>query len=365
VTAPSAGDQRQAGDRDGATVSARLRGSSGVKDDGMTVGWLADAFRRRVRAAFGARVGLRRLAAGGNGRLFVIAGHLAYPHPVWVWRRVARHLRPTDRLCWLTYWHSDAAYFCAAAREYGRIGFPVDQVWVLGNTREEVAAATAAGFRAAWVHNNCWLSEEVFHPSGVAKRFAAVMVTQPAAYKRPWLAAQVGDLAIVAGRPVAARRSDLAAVPHTAFYTDVSPDQVCRVINQSRVGLILSEDEGGCFASSEYLMCGIPVVSTPSRGGRDVFYDSANSLIAEPTAAAVAHAVAELASRPADAERISRTHRERAATFRMTFVREVLRPTLDEIGAGDAPERVLTSTLRHKMIDWLRPGAAIRLLRRG
>jgi glycosyltransferase involved in cell wall biosynthesis len=330
----------------------------------MSVGWLTDAFRRRVRAAFGARVGLRRLAAGGNGRLFVVAGHLAYPHPVWVWRRVARHLRPTDRLCWLTYWHSDAAYFAAAAREYRRIGFPVDQVWVLGNTCQEVAAATAAGFRAAWVHNNSWLSEDVFHPSGVAKRFAAVMVTQPAAYKRPWLAARVGDLAIVAGRGVAAKRSDLASIPHRAFYTDIPPEQVCRVINQARVGLILSEEEGGCFASSECLLCGIPVVSTPSRGGRDVFYDSDNSVVVEPTAAAVARAVAELANRPVDAERISRTHRERAAEFRSTFVREVLRPALDEIGADDTPERVLASTLRHKLVDWRRPRAAIRLLQR-
>ena len=335
-----------------------------MRDGRGAAAWLVDALRRRVKAAVGARVGLRLIAAGRNGRLFLTAGHLAYPHPVWVWRRVARHLRPTDRLCWLTYWYSDAAYFCAAAQEYRRIGFPIDQVWVLGNTREEVAAATAAGFRAAWVHNNCWLDEELFRPCSEPKRFAAVMVTQPAAYKRPWLAAQVPDLAIVAGRPVAARRADLPALPHSAFYKDLSPDQVCHVINQSRVGLILSEEEGGCFASSEYLMCGIPVVSTPSRGGRDVFYDAANSLIVEPVAEAVARAVVGLANRRPDAEQISRSHLERVREFRGTFVRDVLSPTLDEIGADDTPKRVLESTRRHKMIDWLYPGAAIRLLRK-
>lgn len=42
-------------------------------------------------------------------------------------------------------------------------------------------------------------------------------------------------------------------------------------INQSKVGLILSAMEGANYATIEYLLCGIPVVSTYNIGGRDVF----------------------------------------------------------------------------------------------
>ena len=51
------------------------------------------------------------------------------------------------------------------------------------------------------------------------------------------------------------------------------------------VGGVFSEEEGACWASSEYLLCGLPVVSTHSRGGRDVWYSGHNSLIVEPTQA--------------------------------------------------------------------------------
>jgi glycosyltransferase involved in cell wall biosynthesis len=274
-----------------------------------------------------------------------------------------RHLRSGDLLCWLTFWHSDAGYFAAAAAQHRRAGVSPDRVWVLANTPDEVAAATRAGFRASWVHHNCWLDERLFQPLGLPKKYRAVMVTQPAVYKRPSLASEVPGLAIVAGRPFVASGIDLEAIPHALYVTDVASAEVCRIINQSEVGLILSEEEGGCFASSEYLMCGIPVVSTPSRGGRDVFYDADNTLIVEPSAADVARGVAELAARRLDAQQISRRHLKRAGEFRATFVRDVLTVALAEIGCSRKAGEVLSSCFQHKMIGWLRPSEAVRLLR--
>ena len=49
--------------------------------------------------------------------------------------------------------------------------------------------------------------------------------------------------------------------------------QVCEKINLGKVGLILSKIEGACYASSEYLLSGLPVVSTYNYGGRDVFFN--------------------------------------------------------------------------------------------
>jgi hypothetical protein len=59
------------------------------------------------------------------------------------------------------------------------------------------------------------------------------------------------------------------------------------LLNSSICGGIFSKLEGACFSSSEYLLCGLPVISTPSVGGRDVFYTPENSIICEPTTKSV------------------------------------------------------------------------------
>ncbi len=47
-------------------------------------------------------------------------------------------------------------------------------------------------------------------------------------------------------------------------------------------------------ASMEYLLCGLPVVSTPSIGGRDIFFESDFSRIVAPDEEAISSAVSEL-----------------------------------------------------------------------
>ena len=51
------------------------------------------------------------------------------------------------------------------------------------------------------------------------------------------------------------------------------------------------------YASIEYMLAGLPIVSTPSRGGRDVFFDPDYCIIAEPTPRAIREAVEALRER--------------------------------------------------------------------
>jgi glycosyltransferase involved in cell wall biosynthesis len=79
-------------------------------------------------------------------------------------------------------------------------------------------------------------------------------------------------------------------------YNRLNQDQISKYYNESYVGGIFSSIEGACFSSSEYLLCGIPVVSTQSKGGRDIWYTKDNSIICEPNEVSVAEAV-ELAKK--------------------------------------------------------------------
>ena len=84
----------------------------------------------------------------------------------------------------------------------------------------------------------------------------------------------------------------------------LTPQQVNRAYNQAAVGLCLSAAEGAMCSSMEYMMAGLPVVSTPSLGGRDVYFDPDYCIIAEPEPAAIRRAVEELRDRAIPREEI-------------------------------------------------------------
>jgi len=56
-------------------------------------------------------------------------------------------------------------------------------------------------------------------------------------------------------------------------------------------GLCLSEAEGAMRASAQYALMGLPIVTTPSVGGRDHYFDAPHVFYADPTPEAVADAV--------------------------------------------------------------------------
>ncbi|MBV9332207.1 MAG: glycosyltransferase [Alphaproteobacteria bacterium] len=77
-------------------------------------------------------------------------------------------------------------------------------------------------------------------------------------------------------------------------YIRLDRETIAREVNRARCGLCLSAVEGFMTASMEYLLCGIPVISTESIGGRDRYYDGAYAFGVEPNAEAVAAAVAAI-----------------------------------------------------------------------
>jgi glycosyltransferase involved in cell wall biosynthesis len=114
-------------------------------------------------------------------------------------------------------------------------------------------------------------------------------------------------------------------LPNATFVNQLSAEgcqwlpsnAVNSILNTARVGLCLSAVEGQMMASIEYLMAGLPIVSTPSVGGRDYFFDPEYCLIAPDDPRAIRDAVAALIERniPRDHIRtktMQRVERERA-----------------------------------------------------
>lgn len=178
---------------------------------------------------------------------------------------------------------------------------PGARVVVLGNSEPECASLAACGVEVRLVHQNCFLDERRYRPMGAARPFDAAYVARLTPFKRhelvpPALAPKLllmgcaskiydserGYADMVLSRYAAAR-----LVP------TFSGARMSEYLALAKCGLVLSAREGASFCSSEYFLCGLPVVDTPALGGRSVLYpgEFVQSVDATPEAvgAGVAH----------------------------------------------------------------------------
>lgn len=203
----------------------------------------------------------------------------------------------------------------------------------LCNDERERAAHEAAGLTAILCNHNAFVDEQIFTPADAVPRYDAVYNAAMVAWKRHELSRLVQscvqityDKKDVPHEVTMARFAELQrALPSHTFANrivdnDIVPlrsNEVVALLRQSRVGLCLSAVEGAMFASIEYLLTGLPVVSTRSAGGREEFADPQYWLTVDDTAEAVAAGVAEMIGRNLSREHIrartlERVHRHRA-----------------------------------------------------
>jgi glycosyltransferase involved in cell wall biosynthesis len=179
------------------------------------------------------------------------------------------------------------------------------------------------------------VDERIFAPTRAAKRFEAVYAAQMQPFKRLHLASQVSSLYVVTyGDTVTPDgEHDLhrfePAVTHADFNRRwMTFAEINDVYNSSRVGLALSGCEGAMLASVEYMLAGLPMVSTCCRGGRELFFDDRFVKLVPPTAEAVASGVAELSRRDIDPALIRQATLGRIEEHRRSlcrYVQEILR----------------------------------------
>ena len=228
--------------------------------------------------------------------------------------------RETDYFFVYCGWYHGKEFAQEARALFDALQLKRESFYFMFNSQQELENFKPYGFVGQVINHNAWLDETlVMRPLDLAKRYDAIYVARRSKFKRHMLAANVRNLALVAGgnhgkviAPILAHRYLNPRV--------LSQEEVCLMINQSRCGLILSEVEGACFSSAEYLLCGVPVVSTPSLGGRDIWFNEHNSIVCEPNATAVANAVDEIVSRPIQSYEIRQSFLDQARTHRQRFI---------------------------------------------
>ena len=169
------------------------------------------------------------------------------------------------------------------------------------NTLDEEAKRKRFFLRGAQFNHNFYINEYIFQPLIEPKYYDAIYTARLDPVKRHWLAKNIEHLYIATFGGNGDLHSFCPELKHAEFNRKFLPrSELAKKYNQAYVGLCLSEIEGPMISSTEYLLCGIPVVSTPSKGGRDEFFNAQNSIIVPPEPGAVAQAVKHWKVSPPD-----------------------------------------------------------------
>jgi len=217
---------------------------------------------------------------------------------------------------------------------------------LLNNSLREHRLARMCGLRSRFISQNMNVCEHTYRIRNEPKRWDAVYIAAAKPYKRLHLARLVDSLQVITyfwpDQRNAEGKWDLhafePAIRHASFNDDWISDteEIARRVSASRCGLALSRKEGAMLGMMQYLYAGLPVVSTPSLGGRDLFLDPRHSVIVEPTAEAVRDGVREVLRRNVPPEEV------RTATLeRVDSERRKLHALCRELGRGgghDCPD---------------------------
>lgn len=226
-------------------------------------------------------------------------------------------LQPTAVVEHIPWWHGKADVMLR--RKAQQLAFSIKGIehHLMVHAQDEEKMRRRFGVRGSFISQNIYISEEIFELLEVEKLYDAVYVAQLKPFKRHELARAIKHLYIACSGDL---KSFCPAVAHASFSEKgLDRFELAKVINQSYCSLALSAVEGGMLASFESLLCGVPVVSTPSKGGRDEFFDTENAIIVSPEAKDVAAAVEHWKVRTPDPQAIRATALARLADHRQRF----------------------------------------------
>ena len=187
-------------------------------------------------------------------------------------------------------------------------------VHVMANTENELSLLQGEAIDTILANHNMFVDETVFRPRPeIARVYDAVYNANFSPFKRRALSAEIPRCVHIGYAADPESKADMRGAflaaraelpqhhflnPHTADSVKrLGPNEVNHVLVRAHVGLCLSELEGAMVASMEYLMAGLPVVTTPNTGGRDRYLTPDTAVFAEANPRAIREAVAALKAR--------------------------------------------------------------------
>ena len=182
-------------------------------------------------------------------------------------------------------------------------------------------------------NNSAFIDEQLFPLLDREKSYDAVLNAKVNTFKRHYLSAEVKSKVFVSYRTAETaddpiKAANLESLAPKKIFWNLNQSQVSEALSTCKVGMMLSAEEGACYASLEYLLTGLPVVSTPSVGGREDFYTPECSVIA-PASADGVQACVEQCRKALDRGDLSPLHIRSETIPKMHRFRDILNDAID------------------------------------
>lgn len=220
---------------------------------------------------------------------------------------------PSFHILTLAWSHEDAG-LCERLRDElaaMSLRLPQARYLVLSNTPDEAKMLQQHGIATVNANILCLADSDRFRPMPAPadqNRVDAAYVAGFYAFKRHHLARQISRLLLLYWEPSALEALTMRqTLPDAIFanhdagdgtYTLLDGEAYCTQLARASVGLCLSAEEGPMRASIEYMLCGLPVVTTPAKGGRLEMLAGPYLTVVPADAEAIADAVADICSAP-------------------------------------------------------------------
>lgn len=177
----------------------------------------------------------------------------------------------------------------------------------LCNSLHEEEVVKSKGLNAVFCNQNAFIKENLYPIIPDAKKlYDAIYVARVTPFKRQELAQKIKTLRLIGWTsPLETDYFNkvMTDIPQVKWTCNVASNKIYQEINAARVGLCLSAEEGAMFVSAEYMLCGIPVVTTRNMGGREALFPEEAFSYVDDTPEAVAEGVYKLIkSSPAPSE---------------------------------------------------------------
>ena len=222
-----------------------------------------------------------------------------------------------------------------------RAEWPEHRHVVLCATRAELELYRSMRQPAILCTANVFVNEHRFTVQPPRERdYDALYNGQLVPFKRHELCVGIERLALIYHRwadseSAGYAQSVHAMLPSATFVNELDGEhrnlkepEILQWLSRAHVGLCLSAEEGQNRSTAEYVLSGLPVVSTPNLGGRNGVLHPSYWIEADADPASVAAAVAELKARRVDPHSVRRKALELLAPDRerlMQLVRAIYR----------------------------------------
>ncbi len=236
------------------------------------------------------------------------------------------------------------------------------------NNEEDMELLKRHGVPCFFCHQNAFVDERVFYIEPETPRiYDAVYNARMDPFKRHILCRKLDKPAFIYYCIDWNREENknyfryiMRTVPQVHLFNDnyvenrfkwLHPPDMRHAYNQCRTGLCLSEVEGAMYASVEYMLCGLPVVSTPSVGGRDFFFDAEFTRVVEPDPRAVRKAVRQLVEAHIPPELVRKKTLLRCMRQRDALI-DVVQAIYDQEGVSRRFRDEWDTVFVNKMLVW-------------